>query len=101
MQVSMDFYIGVDQDLEQAIAVIHEACVTSRFCFLDKAVPVLTKQVIQGDFVTYCIKAWPYVLDVKYEKAFETDVHTRVQKAFLQQKIQPPAVLHRHARLLR
>jgi hypothetical protein len=40
-------------------------------------------------------RAAPYVLDVKYEKAFETDVHIRVQKAFREAGIQLPAVLHR------
>ena len=95
MQVAMDFYIGVDQDIERASALVKEACLTSRFCFLDQSVPVLAKQVISQDYVAYQLKARPYVLDVKYEKAFETDVHIRVQKAFREHGIQPPAVLHR------
>lgn len=95
MQVAMDFYIGVDQDIEQASSLVKEACLTSRFCFLDQPVPVLAKQVIAQDYVAYQLKARPYVLDVKYEKAFETDVHIRVQKAFREHGIQPPAVLHR------
>ena len=41
-------------------------------------------------------KARPYVLDVKFEKPFETDVHIRVQRAFREHDVQPPAVLHRH-----
>lgn len=95
MQVAMDFYIGVDQDLTLAKELIHEACITSRFCYLDAPVPVLARQVIQGEYVAYHIKARPYVLDVKYEKPFETDVHTRVQEAFLARHIGPPAILHR------
>jgi small-conductance mechanosensitive channel len=95
MQVAMDFYIGVDQDIERACSLVKEACLTSRFCFLDNPVPVLAKQVISQDYVAYQLKARPYVLDVKYEKPFETDVHIRVQKAFREHGIQPPAVLHR------
>jgi small-conductance mechanosensitive channel len=95
MQVAMDFYIGVDQDIELACALVEEACLTSRFCFLKNPVPVLAKQVINQDYVAFEIKGRPYVLDVKYEKAFETDVHIRVQKAFREAGIQPPAVLHR------
>jgi small-conductance mechanosensitive channel len=95
LQVAMDFYVGVDQDLELAKEIVHQACITSRFCFLDNPVPVLAKQVIMQDYVAYHLKARPYVLDVKYEKAFETDVHLRVQKAFLARGVQPPAVLHR------
>ena len=38
-----------------------------------------------------------YVLDIKYEKAFETDVTLRVLEVFAEKGIQPPAVLHRSA----
>lgn len=95
MQVAMDFYIGIDQDVERACALLKETCLTSRYCFLENPVPVLAKQVIAQDYVAFQLKARPYVLDVKYEKAFETDVHIRVQKAFREHGIQPPAVLHR------
>jgi small-conductance mechanosensitive channel len=95
MQVAMDFYIGADQDLALATRLIHEACLTSRYCYLDRAVPISAKQVILQDYVAFHLKARPYVLDVKYEKAFETDVHTRVQLIFQEHKIGPPAVIHR------
>jgi small-conductance mechanosensitive channel len=95
MQVAMDFYIGLDQDVELACSLVEEACLTSRFCFLDNPVPVLAKQVVAQNYVAFELKARPYVLDVKYEQAFETDVHIRVQKAFRERGIQPPAVLHR------
>ena len=97
MQVAMDFYIGADQDIARACELIREACLMSRYCFLDREVPVLAKQVIKEDYVAFQIKSRPYVLDVKYEKEFETDVHITVQKLFLQHGILPPAVLHRGA----
>ncbi len=95
MQVGMDFFVGADQDLALAKEIIHEACITSRYCYLAMPVPILLKQVLKDDFVAYQLKARPYVLDVKYEKPFETDVHTRVQAAFMKHGILPPAVLHR------
>jgi small-conductance mechanosensitive channel len=95
MQVAMDFFIGVDQNVELACELVREACVTSRFCFLDNPVPVSAKQAIFQEYVVFALKARPYVLDVKYEKAFETDVHIRVQKAFREKGIEPPAALHR------
>ncbi len=95
MQVAMDFFIGVDQDLSLAMDTIHEACITSRFCYLDRPVPILVKQVVQGTYIAYQLKARPYVLDVKYEKPFETDVHVRVQKAFLSLGVYAPTALHR------
>ena len=98
MQVAMDSFSGADQDLAKAKALIHEACITSRFCFLDNPVPVLAKQVLLENHVAYAIKARPYVLDVKYEKAFETDVHSRVHAAFGEAGIMPPALLIRSLR---
>jgi small-conductance mechanosensitive channel len=95
MQVAMDFYVGVDQDVRLAREIVLEACLTSRYVFLDREVPILTKQILLQDIVAIHIKARPYVLDTKYEKAFETDVHLRVLEAFREHGIQPPAVLVR------
>jgi small-conductance mechanosensitive channel len=96
MQVPMDFYIGADQDIRFASELVREACLTSRYVFLDRPVPVLAKQVIMQDYVAFQLKARPYVLDTQYEKPFETDVHMRVQEAFREHGIRPPAVLHRN-----
>ena len=63
--------------------------------FLAQAIPVLAKQMILQDYVVMHLKARPYVFDCKYEKAFETDVHLRVAKAFRAEGIAPPAILHR------
>lgn len=95
MQTPFDFYIGVDQDVELAAELIREACLTSPYVYLEQPVPVLVKQVILHDYVAMHVKARPYVFDCKYEKAFETDVHLRVAKAFRAHGIQPPAVLLR------
>jgi small-conductance mechanosensitive channel len=99
MQVAMVFYVHVDQNLSQAIETIHEACITSRFCYLDRPVPIVVKQIVQGPYTAYQLKARPYVLDVKYEEPFTTDVHVRVQKAFLEARIYAPGSLHHDARL--
>lgn len=96
MQVPMDFYVGIDQDVRRAREIILEACLTSRYVFLNREVPILTKQMLLNDVVAIQIKARPYVLDTRYEKAFETDVHLRVLEAFTEHGIRPPAVLLRH-----
>jgi hypothetical protein len=89
MQVPMTFYIGADQDLGRARELVREACLTSRFAYVDNPVPVSAKQVVIESFVTFKLTARPYVFDHKYESAFETDVHTRVQKAFAEAGILP------------
>ncbi|MDP1631149.1 MAG: mechanosensitive ion channel [Caulobacter sp.] len=95
MQVPMDFYIGVDQDVKIAAELVHEACLTSPYIFLSRRVPVLITQVILQNYVAIRIKARPYVFDCKYEKPFETDVHMRVLEAFRAHGVHPPAILHR------
>lgn len=94
-QIPMTFYIGSDQDLELAARLIEEACLTSRFCYLERPAPVVSRQVIVEEYVAFELTARAYVLDVKYEEEFVTDVHVRVQKAFRAAGIAPPAVLHR------
>ena len=97
MQVPMTFYVGIDQDVSRAREIVREACLTSGYVFLGRDVPVLTKQLLVQNYVAFEIKARPYVLDTKYEKAFETDVHLRVTEGFRKAGILPPAILHRDA----
>jgi len=100
MQVAMTFYVGIDQDVHRAREIVREACLTSGYVFLGSEVPVLTKQVIVDRYLAFEIKARPYVLDTKYEKTFETDVHLRVSEGFRKAGIQPPAILHRYTSAL-
>ena len=95
MQTAFDFFVGIDQDIELAVELIREACLTSPYVFLERPVPVLGKQMIVQNYVAMNLKARPYVFDCKYEKPFETDVHFRVARAFRENGIMPPAVLHR------
>ena len=52
-------------------------------------------QLLQENYVSVRLRLKAYVLDTKYEKAFETDVNLRVMRAFGQAKILPPAMIHR------
>jgi small-conductance mechanosensitive channel len=95
MQTAFDFLIGVDQDVELAMELIREACLTSPYVYLQHAVPIFAKQMLLQNYVVMALKARPYVFDCKYEKPFETDVHLRVARAFREHGIHPPAFLHR------
>jgi small-conductance mechanosensitive channel len=99
MQVGMVFYIGIDQDVDLAERLVKESLLSSRYVFLEKPIVILVTQVIEpAGYVAVSLKGKAYVLDVKYEKAFETDVHKRVLRAFRKHGIQPPAMLHRYER---
>ncbi len=96
MQVGMEFYIGVDQDVQRAVELVREACLTSPYAFLEQPVSVVVKQVVLQNCVAMYIRTNPAVYDCRLEKAFESDVHMRVAQAFASAGIQPPAVLHRN-----
>jgi small-conductance mechanosensitive channel len=95
MQIMVDFYIGIDQDADKAMALVREAAAGSRYIYLAKPIVVLVKQLVLDNCVGLQVRLKAYVLDTHYEKAFETDVTLRVQESFREHSILPPAVLHR------
>lgn len=95
MQVVIEFFVGLEQDIALAERLITEGALSSRYIYLDKPVVVLAKQVIKENYVALSLKLKAYVLDTQYEKAFESDITKRVTRAFAEHGIQPPAVLHR------
>ena len=99
MQVTLDFHIGVDQDVALAREIVTEAAVSSRYVHLPKPLVVHIGQLITQNYVAVQLKLKAYVLDTKYEKAFATDVNLRVLEAFAKAGVGPPAMLMRSAAL--
>lgn len=97
MMIQMDFFVGVDQDLTTAERLVGDALTSCRYAYTKKPWVVLVNQVLQNNVVAVRLRAKAYVLDVQYEKAFESDVTKRVMNAFREHGILPPAVLHREA----
>jgi small-conductance mechanosensitive channel len=95
MLVQMDFYVGLDSDVERAARIVEEIMTTSRYCYLDKPWVVLVNQVMLGDHFAARVRGKGYVIDTKYEKAFESDVTRGVMSAFKAAGIKPPARLLR------
>jgi len=90
MLVQMDFLIGLDQDLKTAKSLVAEVLASSRFTYLKKPWSVLVSQVTSGDMLALRLRAKVYVLDIRYEKALESDVTERVVHAFRDAGITPP-----------
>ena len=95
MMIQMDFFIGADQDVALAKRLVSECLMSNRYVYLGKPWSVLVNQVIEKEYFAVRLRAKAYVLDVKYEKDFETDVTERVLSAFREHRVLPPAVLHR------
>jgi small-conductance mechanosensitive channel len=97
MMIQMDFWTGVDQDVAAAKRIVEEGLTSSRYVDLQLPWSVTVSQLIQDSYFAVRLRAKGYVLDVRFEKAFETDVTERVLAAFHEARIQPPAVLHRNS----
>lgn len=90
MMICVDFYVALGADLDLAREIIFETVVTSRYVFLKKEVTVVATEKVLAERISVELKAKAYVLDVKFEKAFQTDIVCRVEKAFLESKIERP-----------
>lgn len=90
MMVVCDFHVALDADLQQAQALIHEAIVTSRFVYLKKPVSFAINEVVVAERLAIQVRAKAYVLDVHYEKAFQSDIVVRVSQLFVEHGITRP-----------
>jgi small-conductance mechanosensitive channel len=95
MQVMIDYFVGIDQDVARAREVVRQAAITSNFVYLANPVEVLVSQVNTNGNVALRLRLKVYVIDTIFEKALETDITLRVMQAFRDEQIQPPAILHR------
>jgi len=95
MLIQMDFFIGIDQDIGRAKQIVSDALTSNRYAYLKKPWSVLVTQVIRENYFAIRLRAKVYVLDVRYEKALESDVTERVIQGFQEKGVRPPAILHR------
>lgn len=95
MLVQMDFFIGLEQDLQAAKQVVGEALVSNRYAYLKKPWTIVVNQVALDNCIALRLRAKVYVLDIRYEKALETDVTERVVEGFRRVGIQAPVVVHK------
>jgi small-conductance mechanosensitive channel len=95
MMIEMDFFVGIDQDIALAERLVGEALTSCSYAYTKKPWVVLVNQVLQDNVMAIRLRAKAYVLDVQYEKAFESEVTRRVMTAFRTHRVLPPALLHR------
>jgi small-conductance mechanosensitive channel len=86
----MKFYITPLEDFELGKRLVYEATVSSRFVYLRKPVVVhFDETPIAGmdAVIAFHLTVKAYVMDGRFERAFATDVHERVKRAFRQARI--------------
>jgi small-conductance mechanosensitive channel len=92
MMVVTDFHVGLDADLEKARQLIEEVVVTSRYAYLKKPVTFAIMEVEVARTLGIRLRTNAYVLDVRYEKAFQSDVVLRVTRLFREHGIPRPVI---------
>ena len=92
MMIAIKFYVGMTEDFELAKKIIYEACVTSKYVYLNKPVIITLKDDVTGMAFSTIIECKAYVIDTRYEKAFETDVTERVKRAFKEHGVRYPSL---------
>ncbi|MBC98252.1 MAG: mechanosensitive ion channel protein [Halobacteriovoraceae bacterium] len=90
MMVVVNFHTSLNENIDHVIEILREVVVTSRYAYLAKPVNVVVKEVEVGMKLALRFSVKAYVLDVHYEKAFETDIVTRVSEVFKEQNIERP-----------
>ena len=93
MQVTMDFLVHIEADIDLARRLVHDAAISSRYIHLPKPISVHVQQVVSDHYLAVRLRLKAYVFDTRHERAFETDVNLRVLRAFRAQGIAAPRVL--------
>ncbi len=91
MMVVTDFHVALDANIEQAQDIVEEIIVTSRYAYLKKPVTFAIEEIEVGYRLAIRLRAKAYVLDVHYEKAFQSDIVVRVSKRFTEMQVARPA----------
>lgn len=90
MMVVTDFHLAIDEAVERARDIVFDVIVTSRFVYLKKPVSFAIEEVALPDRLAIRLRAKAYVLDVRYEKAFQSDIVLRAERLFREQGIRRP-----------
>jgi presenilin-like A22 family membrane protease len=90
MMVVTTFYVSVYENLDHIHKLLHEVVITSRFVYLQKKISLVFEEVAISNTFVVKVSVKAYVLDVKYEKAFLTDITSRGNKVLRENNIQRP-----------
>lgn len=94
MMVVVKFYFDLSVDVQQVSETLKDIISTSNYVYLKKPVTILvSEQLVAGRPVIQIVGKF-YVLDVKYEKAIESDVYIRANRAFSEMpRPQSPSII--------
>lgn len=91
MLVQQDFHVAVDEDPRHVTALVGEAVTTSPYFCPDHPWTVLVEEAVVGETLALRLRTKAYVTDLRYEKAFASDVCQRVFEAFRSAEVRRPS----------
>lgn len=90
MMTVNDFYLAIDSNLKLAKEMINEILITSKYIYLKKPFSIIVSEINLNGVIAINLKVKAYVLDVKYEKIFQSEVVSKVIESFNKNKIKRP-----------
>ena len=90
MMLVFNFHVALDADLNVARDLLYEIVVTSRYVYLNQPVTIVVAEVVVAEVLAMQLHAKAYVIDVRFEKAFQTDIYMRCTEAFREWSIKRP-----------
>ncbi|MCB0415316.1 MAG: mechanosensitive ion channel, partial [Bdellovibrionales bacterium] len=82
MMIVVKFYFDTSVSVEDVKSKLRDLMSTSRFIYLKKPIVLNINEVLVLGKPVLLLTGKCYVLDVKFEKALETDIYTRALKVF-------------------
>jgi len=86
-QVVAEIYLPIDIDTEKVRKIAIEGAQVSRYVYLNKPIVALFFQEVKEKKSYYKMRLKAYVLDIRYEFAFKSDMTELVIKALLEEEI--------------
>lgn len=90
MMIEINFHVDLASDISLARKLLHEAAITSRFVFLKKPVSIVLTEVNFSERPAMQIRVKCYVIDVRFEKALQSDILLRGNDALIAAGISRP-----------
>ncbi len=94
MQIEVNFHVALDADLRKARDLLYETAATSCYVFLKKPIVIVFSEVDFARRLAIQIRVKSYVIDVRFEKALQTDIILRGNEALIANGISRPMFLN-------
>jgi small-conductance mechanosensitive channel len=97
-QVVAEFYLPADIDMAQAKKIAYRTAAVSRYCYLNKPIVIIFRNEVHHGRSMLKMRLKAYVLDIRYEFPFYSEMTETVIKEFLRHDlmiIQPSQVAKR------